>query len=192
MLALSFRTQLGIGVTLAALMAVTRGYHFSPLEHLPSASWAVFFLAGVYLPSRWVFPALLAEAAAIDFAAVTWGGVSNFCISPAYGFLLPAYGTLWLAGHWYADRHRDTVTTLIPLTMSVLAGAALCEVVSSGSFYFLSGRFEQTDMAQFAVRFAKYFPQPLTSMAFYVGIATAIHAAALVSMMSFSRARAAS
>ncbi|HWF60986.1 MAG TPA: hypothetical protein VN666_11855 [Nitrospira sp.] len=190
MLALSVRTQLVVGITLAVLMAMTRGYHFTPLEHLPSASWAVFFLAGVYLPSRWVFPALLAEAAAIDFAAVTWGGVSNFCISPAYGFLLPAYGTLWLAGHWYVDRHRDAVTTLIPLTMSVLVGAAVCEVISSGSFYFLSGRFEQTDMTQFALRFAKYFPQSLSSMTFYVCIAGMIHVVARVSMTSFSRGRA--
>lgn len=55
---------------LAALMGVTRGYHFTPLEHLPSASWAVFFLAGISLSSRWVFPAVLAEAALLDFAAV--------------------------------------------------------------------------------------------------------------------------
>jgi hypothetical protein len=63
-------------------MAATRGYHFVTTEHLPSASWAAFFLAGMYLGSRWVFPVLLAEAALLDFAAITWGGVSNFCVSP--------------------------------------------------------------------------------------------------------------
>ena len=116
----SVRTQLTIGVVLAILMGVTRGYHFPSFDHLPSASWVVFFLAGIYLHSRWVFPALLAEAALLDVAAVTWGGVSNFCVSPAYGFLLPAYGTLWFAGHWYAGAHRDAVTTLRPLTVSLL------------------------------------------------------------------------
>ena len=78
------RAQIVIGIALATLMAVTRGHHFGTLEHLPSASWAVFFLAGLYLSSRWVFPALLAEAALLDVAAVTWGGVDNFCVSPAY------------------------------------------------------------------------------------------------------------
>ncbi|WP_234406193.1 hypothetical protein [Methylobacillus glycogenes] len=54
----------------------------------------MFFLAGVYLRPVWAFPALLALAGGLDLAAVTWGGVDNFCTSPAYGFLLPAYGTL--------------------------------------------------------------------------------------------------
>ena len=192
MFAFSTRTQLTIGIVLALLMGVTRGYHFTPLEQLPSASWAVFFLAGVYLRSRWVFPALLAEAAALDFAAITWGGVSDFCVSPAYGFLLPAYGTLWLAGHWYASRHRDAVTTLIPLTLSVLIGAGACEVISSGSFYFLSGQFGQTTVTQFAHNLTQYFPHSLSSLAFYVFIAGMIHAITRVPMMSFSRGRATS
>ncbi|MEP6932545.1 MAG: hypothetical protein ABI988_01165 [Nitrospirota bacterium] len=73
MLSFSVRTQLMIGIILATLMGVTRGYHFTVLEQLPSASWAVFFLAGVYLTSRWVFPVLLAEAASLDFVAINWG-----------------------------------------------------------------------------------------------------------------------
>ena len=183
------RTQLTIGIMLALLMGVTRGYHVTPLEHLPSASWAVFFLAGVYLRSRWVFPALVVEAAALDFAAITWGGVSDFCVSPAYGFLLPAYGTLWFAGHWYTNHHREAVTTLMPLTLSVLAGAAVSEVISSGSFYFLSGRFEHTTVTQFANNFIQYFPHSLSSLAFYVCLAGMMHIVMHIPMMSFSRGR---
>jgi hypothetical protein len=163
------------GVALAALMGATRGHHFATLEHLPSASWAVFFLAGVYLSTLWVFPALLAEAAFLDFAAVTWGGVDSFCISPAYVCLLPAYGMLWLAGRWYARGHRDTIATLLPLTLSLLVGTAVCELISSGSFYFLSGRFEQTSLTEFALRLVEYFPRSLSSLLFYVGIAGVIH-----------------
>lgn len=47
-----------IGLTLAALMALTRYGHFGSAVSLPDASLAVFFLAGFYLPA-WVFPALL-------------------------------------------------------------------------------------------------------------------------------------
>ncbi|MEO8341354.1 MAG: hypothetical protein ABI604_16885 [Nitrospirota bacterium] len=73
MLSFSVRTQLMIGISLATLMGVTRGYHFTVLEQLPSASWAVFFLAGVYLTSRWVFPVLLAEAACWTLSLLTGG-----------------------------------------------------------------------------------------------------------------------
>lgn len=177
MLTLSNRRQLVIGLALAALMAATRGHHFATLQHLPGASWAVFFLAGVYLNRLWVFPALLAEAAFLDFAAVTWGGVSSFCISPAYAFLLPAYGALWLAGRWYAARHRFRWNTLLPLGASLLAGAVICELFSSGGFYFFSGRFVDTTLAEFSVRLTKYFPPYLESLAFYVGLAAVVHVA---------------
>lgn len=170
------RTQILSGIALATLMAATRGHHFGTLEHLPSASWAVFFLAGIYLSSRWVFPALLAEAALLDFAAITWGGVDNFCVSPAYGFLLPAYGALWCAGRWYAGRHQERVAMLLPLAVSLFLGTALCELISSGGFYFFSGRFEQTNLTQFASRLVEYFPRSFSSLLFYVGIAGVIHA----------------
>jgi hypothetical protein len=175
MLAGSPRTQIAIGIVLAILMASTRGYHFVALELLPSASWAVFFLAGLYLRPFWMFPALLAEAAVLDFSAITWGGVSDFCVSPAYGFLLPAYGVLWLAGRWYAGHHHERMTTLFPLAASLCVGAAVCELISSGSFYFFSGRFEQTSMMELASRFLEYFPRSISSVAFYVGITGILH-----------------
>ncbi|MGH8613762.1 MAG: hypothetical protein ACREYF_17525 [Gammaproteobacteria bacterium] len=165
-----------IAFALALLMAATRSHHFAAALHLPDASWAVFFLAGVYLRAIWVFPALLAGAAFLDFAAITWGGVSSFCISPAYGFLLPAYGALWLAGRWYARRQRFQLATLIPLVSSMLVGAAVCELFSSGGFYFLSGRFDPS-LTEFGTRLARYLPPSLAAMAFYVALAAIAHAA---------------
>lgn len=170
------RVRIVLGITLATLMAATRGHHFGTLEYVPTASWAVFFLAGIYLRSRWVFPAFLAEAALLDFAAGTWEGVDNFCVSPAYGFLLPAYGMLWGAGYWYAGSHQERASTLLPLALSVFVGTALCELISNGSFYFLSGRFEQASLAQFASRFVKYFPWSFSAVLFYTGIGCVVHA----------------
>lgn len=177
MLVLASRTQLMIGIGLAALIAATRGHHVDLLNHLPSASWAAFFLAGVYVRSLWLFPALLAEAAVLDYAAITWGGLSSFCVSPAYGFLLPAYGALWGAGRWYANRHHEKLSTLIPLAMSALIGVLLCELLSSGSFYYLSGRFEQTNLAGFGERVVRFFPRALLAFLFYVGAASLLHVA---------------
>ena len=41
------RSQWALLAVLVALMMLTRGQHFASLDALPSASWAVFFLAGV-------------------------------------------------------------------------------------------------------------------------------------------------
>jgi len=165
-----------IALALALLMAATRSDHFAGQLHLPDASTAVFFLVGVYLRPMWIAAALLVEAAFIDYVAITFGGVSSFCISPAYGFLLPAYGALWLAGRWYAARHRFALMSLLPLAASVVIGGVVSELFSSGGFYFFSGRFEP-NFAEFGARIARYFPSSLATLAFYVAVAAIVHTA---------------
>ncbi|MFL9710921.1 hypothetical protein [Methylobacillus sp. Pita1] len=175
MLTLNKNHQIMIGLVLAALLIVTRGHHFAAINHLPSASWAVFFLAGVYLRPAWTFPALLGLAAALDFAAVTWGGVDNFCTSPAYGFLLPAYGTLWLGGRWFAKYYQFAFKSLATLAATVVASSFVCHLFSSGGFYFFSGRYTEPTLAEFLPRIAKYYPSSLGTLAFYVATAVIIH-----------------
>lgn len=166
-----------IALALAGTLAVTRSHHFADMHHLPDASWAVFFLAAVYLRPAWALLLLLAEAAAVDYASISWGGVDSFCVSPAYALLVPAYGALWLAGRWYGRRHRLSWATLLPLSGSVLVGAALCELLSGGGFYLVSGRFQETSIAELATRFVGYFPLSLSAMAFYLGLAALAHMA---------------
>jgi len=170
------RHQLVLGVVLAVLMAITRSHHVAALHSLPGASWAVFLLAGVYLRPAWAFPVLLAEAACLDYLAITWGGVSSFCVSPAYAFLLPAYGALWLAGRWLAPRLSLSWAALGSLGLAVFFGGAACELFSSGGFYFFSGRFAEPTLAEFAPRLVKYFPGDLGALALYAGIAALLHA----------------
>jgi len=43
-----------IGLILVAAMAATRFHHLGDALHLPDASWALFFLAGVYLSPAWL------------------------------------------------------------------------------------------------------------------------------------------
>jgi hypothetical protein len=177
MLTLKKSHQLLIGLVLVALMIATRGHHFASITHLPSASWAVFFLAGVYLSPAWAFVGLLALAGGLDFAAVTWGGVSNFCTSPAYPFLIPAYGSLWLAGRWFAKHYSFGVQALPKLGASLLGGSMLAELFSSGGFYFLSGRYAEPTLAEFGARLVKYYPHALETLAFWMGIAIVVHLA---------------
>lgn len=177
MLSLTSRQQLAIGFGLAMLMALTRSHHWATLHSLPDASWAAFFLAGVYLRSLWIAPALMLGAALIDYAAITWGGVSSFCISPAYWLLLPAYASLFLAGRVYARHHRLAWSALPWLAGCALGGAILAELFSSGGFYFFSGKFAEPSLGEFIPRLATYFPHMLSTMAAYLGLAAVIHVA---------------
>ena len=177
MLSLPSRQQLAIGMALALLMALTRSHHWATLHALPDASWAVFFLAGVYLRPRWAVPALMLGAALADYVAITWGGVSGFCVSPAYWLLIPAYGALFLAGRVYARHHRLSWSALPWLMGCALAGAVLAELFSSGGFYFFSGRFAEPGLGEFIPRLVKYFPHMLSTMVTYLGLAAVIHVA---------------
>ena len=172
---LSVRNQLTIGAGLVLLMILTREYHFSSLHSLPGASWAIFFLAGLYLRAIWPLAGLFILTWALDFSAYTWGGASSFCLTSSYIFLLPAYSALWYAGSWYARRYQFEWQTLLPLSLSLMTGAAVCELFSSGGFYFFSGRFEETTLIEFGQRLVQYFPHYVGSLVFYIGIAVAIH-----------------
>ncbi|GLK59420.1 hypothetical protein ACFS3C_16915 [Azotobacter vinelandii] len=172
MLNLSSRSQLIVGALLALLMAVTRGHHFATLD-LPSASWAVFFLAGVLLRPRWAFPALFLEASLLDFVAIGWMGASDWCLSPAYWLLVPAYGSLWLGGRLYARLQRDS---LVALGLAVVFGAFVCYLFSGGGFYFFSGRYAEPTFAGFVQRLIAYYPRNLAGLALYVGLAALLYA----------------
>ena len=175
MLKLSDRYQLFIGLFLVLLMVATRGHHLATITHLPDASLAIFFLAGIYITRVWFFPLLLAEAALLDYVVITLGGVSSFCVSAAYVFLIASYGVLWFAGRKYASVHKEQWQTLVPLVLFMVFADGISEVISSGSFYYLSGRFTDPGLAEFAGRLVKYGPGMLTSLAFYVGCAIVIH-----------------
>ncbi|MBS7661345.1 hypothetical protein I0D00_05200 [Pseudomonas lalucatii] len=174
---LSPSTQLLLGLALAALLAMTRGQHFATLN-LPSASWAVFFLAGVLLTPRWVFPALFAEASLLDLAAMQWSGVSDWCLSPAYWLLLPAYASLWLGGRLYAGRHRDSLQSLALLAATAALSAFVAYLFSGGGFLFFSGRYAEPSLALLVERIAVYYPRYLGNLALYLGLATLLYGGA--------------
>lgn len=172
------RAPLWIGLALAALMLATRGQHLLSLSHpLPDASLAIFFLAGFYLSAAWAFPALLTGAVLIDFAAVTWGGVSSFCISPAYWLLIPAYGLMWGAGRWNGNRYRAGQGTWGSLGVSLLGAALMAELLASGGFYLFSGRFADPNLAELAGRLLTYLPTTLVALLLYLGAAALIQGA---------------
>lgn len=170
------RSRTLILLTLAALMAATRGQYFAPLgHHLPDASVAVFLLGGFYLGRLGGFALLLGLAALIDVTAVGWGGVSAYCLTPAYGMLLPAYGSAWFFGHWYAGHHRHTSATIPRLLGTVLAAGLVAETFASGGFYLLSGRFAEPSLIGLAHSLVDYLPETILALVLYTGMAALIH-----------------
>lgn len=163
--------------TLALVMAATRYQHFGDTLHLPDASLAVFFIAGLLALPIAIFPALLLEAGLIDFLAITFGGVSDFCVSPAYVFLIPAYGALWLGGRWVAARHERSRPALQPLYAALFVAVSVAFLISNASFYALSGRVAGMGLTDYALQVARYYP-PYALAAFgYVTLAVLLHAA---------------
>jgi hypothetical protein len=157
-----------IALLLMALMVATRFHHFGSVTHLPDASWAIFIAGGFFLRRMSLFLVFMGLAVLIDFLAITRFGVSSFCISPAYGFLLPAYAALWLGGRWLQAHYQPEWKMLFQLTAMVIVSAAAAFLISSGSFYLLSGNIGETSITGFMAQTVKYFPGFLLTTAGYV------------------------
>lgn len=174
--------RLGIFLGLALVMAVTR-IHISLFQHdIWDASWAVFFLGGFWLRgnARWALPLLMAEAVLIDFIVITSSGQSfwsHYCVSAAYWFLVPAYGSLWLGGSWLA-RHDMGLrpSTLGLAVVALLLSASLCYLISNGSFYWLSASVPAPrSFASWFVNLGDWYAPFLGTTALYVGIGALLH-----------------
>ena len=139
---LSLRNATLTLVGLIVLMIATRFPGLASNAHLQDASWAIFFIGGFYLGNRarWAFPALMATAVAIDWVAIRYYGVSNYCVTVAYAFVVPAYAALWLGGSWLRRHASIDAAGLLALSASALISASTCFLLTNGSFYWLGNR----------------------------------------------------
>ena len=150
-----------LGALLAVLMAATRMHHFA---FPPDASLAVFLLAGFLVQNRLFFGALLIEAGLLDYFAISHMGVSDYCFTPAYWFLIPTYAVLWYAGR-SARAHREK-----PWLMAVtsLFAVSVAFLISNFSFYLFSGNYGSMSLATYALRIAHYYLPYVSSAAIYL------------------------
>lgn len=164
---------------LALLMVVTRSGHLGTAWSLPDASWAVLYLAGFYFGRqwRWALPFLLCTAAAVDFIVIRDFGVSSYCVTVAYTFMIPAYSMLWWGGAWMRRRYRHEPRDLLRCAMSFALAASLCFFVTDGTFYWLGGRVAQPDLAGWWARIVHWYPDFLGVSFIYIGMAAVLHAA---------------
>lgn len=165
---------IAIVAALALLMAATRYHHFLPI---PDASWALFFLGGFYLAgaSRWAFPLLMLEAALIDYVTTQHLGVSDYCLTPAYAFLIPTHAALWFGGWWLQARQRFDWIGLGRFAGSAFVAVTLAYALSNGSFYWLGGRIAAPEWNGYLTQFFTWYPHYLSVTLGYLAIAGVLH-----------------
>ena len=171
-----------IFAALAALMAATRFDHFGSAISLPDASYAVFFLGGLYLArsaraSMAAFIALILEAGLIDYYATSVQGISDWCMTPAYWFLIPTYASLWFAGRWFALRHTMQGKGLAGLAIVAWAACSFAFMFSNATFYLFSGRFADMGAIEYASRVTQYYGSYVSMALLYIACAAALHIA---------------
>ncbi|HKR90671.1 hypothetical protein [Novosphingobium sp.] len=167
------RFELSVAGLIALVMLVTRSHSLSHVLHLPDTSLASFFVLGFFVRRVWAFPALFALGFAIDVIAIGWFGQSDFCFTPAYWMLVPAYGVMWLAGRWAQGRLGARLAALPAMAVLLVAAAFVSELFSSGGFYFLGGRFADPTLAGFLPRLGRYFPPTLLATVGWSSLAAA-------------------
>jgi hypothetical protein len=148
-------------ISLIALIVLTRFHHFGDILHLPDATLAVFFFAGFYRKKA-LLGFLLILAGLIDYAAFQ-NGVSDWCVSPAYAFLIPTYAAMWFAGRYCATYNDMKVMEFVKSVGFLVLAASVAFAISNSSFYLFSGRFEDLSFVDYFVRVAIYYPS-------YVGV----------------------
>ncbi|MGE3892385.1 MAG: hypothetical protein AB7F79_12530, partial [Steroidobacteraceae bacterium] len=141
--------------------------HFGTDIKLPDASWAVFWLTGALTLKRW-WPALLMLACVtVDYFVIA-GGVSAYCFTPAYPFLLPAYLSLWAMGRWSSTQLQLDARSVLNLSLSILLGTTACFAISNIGFYAASGHFAQMTITEYTQAVLRYWPRYLQTTAMYV------------------------
>ncbi|MBU8975525.1 hypothetical protein JI752_005170 [Lysobacter sp. MMG2] len=173
---LTRHADLGLFAAFAALMIATRFHHFGDALHLPDASMALFFLGGLYLRKHWQFAVFIALAVAIDWIAIEYAGVSDFCVTAAYSFLLPAYAALWYGGRLYADRLRTTWASMLGAAGVALLSASVSFAISNGAFYWLGGRYAEPHSAEYLARAWQWGPLFVRTTMAYIAVALVVHA----------------
>jgi hypothetical protein len=161
-----FKIKLLLGLVLLIVLTRYSAFH---TWGLPSATLAVFFVAGIYL-RKFIFPALLlATAGLTDYFSIQ-AGTSDWCITPAYMFLIPTYLCLWFAGRQFDNLQILSPRGLGHLAFFLLLSSTAAFIISTGSYHLLSGRYDEVPIMEQVVGSIKYYPRYIGGAFFYVGI----------------------
>ncbi|WP_286235143.1 hypothetical protein [Thalassotalea sediminis] len=162
-----------IFIILTLLLLATRGQHFSSLHNLPSASIAVFFLAGMYLRSIKAFWFYYLLTVAIDLGASYMRGQFGDCITTSYPALVLSYGVMFSIGRyvkpmWYETSH---LKNFAKVALGLFVASSIAFFISNGSYYVFSGNFSNLSWAEYTSRVDKYYLRSISNPIFYVFVA---------------------
>ena len=159
-----------LAIFLIFFLGLTRFNHFGSAIALPDASWAVFFLAGFWIQAKGLFPILILESVIVDYFAIQHG-VSGWCVSSAYAFLVPSYAALWFSGFYFRKRNQEMQwKTIGYFFIWVWLGVTTAFFISNESFYRLSGKFSQLNWFEFYRQVFVYYKAYLITTYLYVTI----------------------
>jgi hypothetical protein len=175
---LTSRNELMMGLLLLLILIVTRSgisrSHFGTHLNLPDASWAVFWLTGALTVKRWWPAVLMIACVAVDYWVIA-GGVSDYCFTPAYPFLIPAYFSLWAMGGWSRAQLPVRSTSILSAALSLFIGVSACFLISNLGFYLSSGYFGAMSALHYAQAVSRYFPHYLLTTSAYAVAGVLIH-----------------
>ena len=161
---------------LSFLMLATRTHHFSSFNHLPSASIAIFFLAGMYLRNIKAFWFFYILTLTIDLASSYYRGQFGDCITTSYPALVLSYGVMFTVGYYTRPnwQQSDWHINIIKVALALFIASSIAFFISNGSYYALSGKFPELSWAEYATRVDKYFFKSISNPIFYVTSAMVI------------------
>ncbi|MCG2633531.1 MAG: hypothetical protein J4A00_01205 [Gammaproteobacteria bacterium] len=157
MVKLTGSSKFWIGGGLLLLLIATRGHHFNSPVNLGDATLAVFFLTALLFGGWVVFPLLIVAAGVVDYSAIHFGGVSDWCVTPGYLMLIPTYATLWGAGllaRHFSWSGRGALQAGLLITGATVTAFA----VSNAGFYLFSNYFNDMSLIEYASRVSRYLP----------------------------------
>lgn len=163
-----------LALPLLAIIFLTRTNHFGSAVNLPDATLAVLFFGGLMLMNlRWVALAIIA-AFGMDFYALGFAGVADYCMSLGYWGLIPTYALVWGAGRWLGKQAKPfAVPRYIALSWFAMSVAF---VVSNGFWYVFSDKVATLNIIEFSERVAQYYTPYVSYTLMYLGLAWVIHA----------------
>lgn len=180
------RSSMLAGLTLLALLMLTRGSHMETAFSLPDATIAVMMLGGMlFRRARW-FTLAMATCVAVDAYAIGIAGISSYCLSPAYWMLLPTYAMVWFSGTWLAE-HAKGIRSASYFVVGTLM-SSLAFVFSTQSFYLFSGRYPNVTLWEALHHGWEYYPSYVGYSLMYLGVAWVVqHVASLLTMAHLGR-----
>lgn len=161
---------------LTLLMLATRTHHFASFNSLPSASIAIFFLAGMYLRNMKAFWFFYILSVTIDLASSYYRGQFGDCITTSYPALVLSYGAMFVVGYYSKPNWQSSSwqINIIKVTLALFIASSIAFFISNGSYYALSGKFPVLSWAEYATRVDKYYFRSISNPVFYVITAVVI------------------